>query len=544
MRRAFLALGVLVVLVLSCTASLAQQANGGPRFDGAEVHLRVRTASGSPEASGGVLRGSRYDLRNATMLDLISTAYRITNPEAIVGGPNWLERDRFDIAATAPNSTSPADVQLMLQQLLADRFKLVLHKDTRPMPGVVLTTGKGPNKMKEAAGPGGGCQGQPQPGGVPMISGTCKGVGMEQFALMLRNMSGGYITSPVTDQTGLKGYWDFDIRFTPRAAIALAGADAITIFDAVEQQLGLKLETQRVPMPVLVVDSVNQTPTPNPSGVAASIPAPPPMEFDVAEVKLSQPDAQQRMRLMPGGRIEAEGVTMRQLISIAWDINLDELVANAPKWIDDTKYSVIAKTTTAVSGSGVNMNADIDDLKAMVRALITERFKLKTHYEDRPVTAYTLVSDKPKLTKADPANRTGWKEGPAPDAKDQRTAILGRMITAKNMTMAQFAEDLQRMANGYIRVPVEDKTGLDEAYDFTLVFTPIGILNAGRGRGGDPGGAAGGAGGAGLPQAADPSGALSLFDAVNRQLGLKLDMRKRPMPVLVIDHIEEKPVDN
>jgi uncharacterized protein (TIGR03435 family) len=367
---------------------------------------------------------------------------------------------------------------------------------------------------------------------------------MEQFAQMLRGISGPYITSPVTDQTGLKGYWDFDIHFTPRMALALAGSDAITVFDAVEQQLGLKLEQQRVPTPVTVVDSVNQTPTPNPSGIAANIPAPPPMEFDVAEVKLSQPDAQPRMRLMPGGRIEADGATMRQLISIAWDINMDELLANAPKWIDDTKYSIIAKTTTAVSGTGASMNVDIDDLKAMVRALITERFQLKTHYEDRPVTAYTLISDKPKLTQADPSNRTGWKEGPAPDSKDQRTAILGRMITAKNMTMAQFAEDLQRMANGYIRVPVDDKTGLEGAYDFTLVFTPIGILNAGRGRGGgaDPGTAAGG--GANLPAPADPTGALSLYDAVNRQLGLKLEMRKRNMPVLVIDHIEEKPVDN
>jgi uncharacterized protein (TIGR03435 family) len=544
MRRVLAALGVPVIVVLVSSASHAQPAAGGPKFDAAEVHLRTRTATGSPDSSGGVLRGGRYDLRNATMVDLIRTAYRINAPEMIVGGPNWLERDRFDIAATAPNSTSPADVQLMLQQLLAERFKLVLHNDTRPMPGFVLTTGKGPHKMKEAAGPGSGCQAQGQQpgGGVPMLFGTCKGIAMEQFAQMLRGISGPYITSPVTDQTGLKGYWDFDIHFTPRMALALAGSDAITVFDAVEQQLGLKLEQQRVPTPVTVVDSVNQTPTPNPSGSAANIPAPPPMEFDVAEVKLSQAE-QPRIRLMPGGRIEADGATMRQLISIAWDINLDEMLVNAPKWIDDTKYSIIAKTTTAVSGSGTAMNVDIDDLKAMVRALITERFKLKTHYEDRPVTAYTLISDKPKLTKADPANRTGWKEGPAPDSKDQRTAILGRMITAKNMTMAQFAEDLQRMANGYIRVPVEDKTELEGAYDFTLVFTPIGILNAGRGRGGaDP--STGAAGGANVPAPADPTGALSLYDAVNRQLGLKLDMRKRNMPVLVIDHIEEKPVDN
>jgi uncharacterized protein (TIGR03435 family) len=537
MRRVFAALGVVVLLA---GTGYAQSPASGPRFDVADVHLRVRTAAGSPGASGGVLRGGRYDLRNATMVDLIAVSYGINSPEMIVGGPNWLERDRFDIAAKAPNSTSADDVKLMLQQLLSERFKLVLHKDTRPMPGVVLGPGKGPHKLKEAASPGAGCQGraQPTPGGAPLVQASCKGISMDLFAQQLRGFGGPYITSPVTDQTGLKGYWDFDIEFTPRAALALAGADAITIFDAVEKQLGLKLEQQRVQTPVIVVDSVNQTPTANPSGIAASIPAPPPMEFDVAEVKLSAPDAQPRTRLMPGGRIEAEGITMRQIMQLAWDINLDELVANAPKWFEDTKYSIIAKTSTAVSGSGSNLNADIDDLKAMVRQLVTERFKLKVHYEDRPVSAYTLLADKPKMAKADPSNRTGFKEGPAPDSKDQRTAILGRMVTVRNMTMAQFAEDLQRFANGYIRVPVEDKTALDGAYDFTLTFTPIGMLNAGRGRGGD---AAGGPAG---PDAADPSGALSLYDAVNKQLGLKLEMRKRPMPVLVIDHIEEKPTDN
>jgi uncharacterized protein (TIGR03435 family) len=118
------------------------------------------------------------------------------------------------------------------------------------------------------------------------------------------------------------------------------------------------------------------------------------------------------------------------------------------------------------------------------------------------------------------------------------------MVTVKNMTMSQFAEDLQRMANGYIRVPVEDKTGIEGAYDFTLTFTPIGLLNGGpggAGRGGD--GPAQGPPGASAA-ASDPSGGLSLFDAVNKQLGLKLEMRKRTLPVLVIDHVEQNPTDN
>jgi uncharacterized protein (TIGR03435 family) len=480
------------------------------------------------------------------MVDLIRTAYRINAPEMIVGGPNWLERDRFDISAKAPAATPPDAVKVMLQSLLADRFKLVLHKDTRPAPGFVLAVARGGHKMKEAGGPGDGCQGQgqPQPNGLPMLVGTCKGMTMERFAQQLRGIAGPYITSPVADQTGLKGYWDFDIKFTPFAVLGRAGSDGISLSSALEQQLGLSLERKQVPTPVTIVDSVNQKPTDNPSGVSASIPAPPPMEFDVAEIKLSQPDAQVRTRLMPGGRIEADGVTMKMIVQLAWDITMDELVAGAPKWFDETKYSIVAKTSTAVSGTGQNMNVDIDDLKAMLRALITERFKLKTHYEDRPVTAYTLLADKPKLAKADPANRTGWKEGPAPDQKDQRNAILGRMVTAKNMTMAQFADDLQRMANGYIRVPVEDKTGLDGAYDFAFAFTPIGLLNGpGRGRGGDAPAAGPGAPGGGA-DASDPTGGVSLYDAVNRQLGLKLEMRKRQMPVLVIDHIEEKPTDN
>jgi uncharacterized protein (TIGR03435 family) len=541
MRGAVTAVGVVALL---SSAALAQSPEAS-RFDAADIHVRAHSNNPAPFMSGGVLRAGRYDLRNATMLDLIAAAYGVSDNETILGGPNWLERDRFDIAAKAPNGTPPDKVKLMMQQLLAERFKLVLHKETRPMAGFALTVGKGGKpKMKEATGEGGGCQGvpqTPQQNAVPNNLITCKGMTMELLAQQMRGMAGAYVTGPVTDLTGLKGYWDFDLKWTSRALLPRAGSDGITFFDAVDQQLGLKLDQQRVPAPVLLVDSVNQKPTDNSSGIAASIPAPPPMEFDVAEIKLSPPDAPTNIRLLPGGRIEASGTTLKLIMQIAWDISMDELVASTPKWYDDTKYSIVAKTTTAVSGPASNPNVDFDDLKAMLRALVTERFKLKAHYEDRPVTAYTLLVDKPKLAKADPANRTGWKEGPAPDQKDQRNAILARMVTARNMTMAQFAEDLQRMANGYIRVPVEDATHLDGAYDFTLTFTPIGLLNGpGGGRGGDAPPAAAGAGGAAL----DPSGGLSLFDAVNKQLGLKLEMRKRVMPVLVIDHVEEKPTED
>jgi uncharacterized protein (TIGR03435 family) len=103
------------------------------------------------------------------------------------------------------------------------------------------------------------------------------------------------------------------------------------------------------------------------------------------------------------------------------------------------------------------------------------------------------------------------------------------------MTIAQLSELLPNLANGYVHTPVLDSTGLTDPYDFTLSFSAIGILQNGV-PGQQP--AAGG------ENASDPSGGVSLPDAMNKQLGIKMEMRKRPMQVLVIDHIEEKPTEN
>ena len=87
------------------------------------------------------------------MLDLIKTAYGV-DPNMVVGGPSWMELDRFDVTAKAPPGTSAETANLMLQELLTDRFKLVVHKDMKPMPEFALTVGKVKPKMKEADGSG------------------------------------------------------------------------------------------------------------------------------------------------------------------------------------------------------------------------------------------------------------------------------------------------------------------------------------------------------------------------------------------------------
>ena len=163
MRRVPTALAFLVLFASGAVSAQAQQ--NTQKFDAADVSLRPHTGITSQGGmTGGVLRGGRYDLRNASMVDLISVAYAINDQALIVGGPNWIEYDRFDIAAKAPDGTSPANLRLMVRTLLADRFQLKLHNDTRTMEGgFVLTLGKDKHKLREASGPGAGCQGAPPP---------------------------------------------------------------------------------------------------------------------------------------------------------------------------------------------------------------------------------------------------------------------------------------------------------------------------------------------------------------------------------------------
>jgi uncharacterized protein (TIGR03435 family) len=223
------------------------------------------------------------------------------------------------------------------------------------------------------------------------------------------------------------------------------------------------------------------------------------------------------------------------------------MMPDMPKWMDEDRYDIIAKAPTAslLSEEWQGLPIDLDTVSLMMRNLLADRFKLAVHMEERPISAYNLVALKPKLKAADPAGRTRFKEGPvtAADFKNDprnKMPILGRFVTVQNMTLAQFGELLPNIAGGYIKMPVLDKTGLEGSFDFTLSFSVAGAFRGGPGGGGRGGQAAPPSG----DNAADPSGAISLFEAVEKQLGLKLEAVKRPVPVLVIDHVERKPTDN
>ena len=141
----------------------------------------------------------------------------------------------------------------------------------------------------------------------------------------------------------------------------------------------------------------------------------------------------------------------------------------------------------------------------------------------------TATSGKPKLVQADESERSGCK----PDANAPKPVTnMGPMISCKNTSMAELAENLARMANAYIDHPIVDATELQGGWNFLAGWTPKGILQSQPPPNPNPPGA--------IVEASEPSG-ISVFEAVQRELGLKLVKQTRSIPVIVVDHVNEKP---
>jgi uncharacterized protein (TIGR03435 family) len=528
---------ILVSVFLTISAG-AQQ-----KFQLADVHSST-TAHNFAQNFGGVLRAGRYVNRDATMLELIQAAYGIST-EDIAGGPGWVSSDLFDVIAKVPEGTTPAAANLMLQALLADRFKLAMRKDTYPVPRYVLTVSKGGSKLKSSSGSGNSTyqpvqQGAPpDPGSPPNIVVECRNMTAAEIADNLHQMAGGYLDHDVIDSTKLDGSFDFTIEWTGRGALAAKGSAGISIFDAVDKQLGLKLELQNVPMPVQVIVSVNRKPTANPPGVDTELAATP-ARFEAASVKPATPDRQMTGLRYTGGSQMRAGGTMRALIAMALQIPPNiagDMLVGIPKAADSQQWDIVAKVPSTGEGApntvrGRPQPPPLSVGLEMLHGLLLDRFGLKTHTENREITVYALTvgSAKPKLTQSGESERTGC----APDGNAPKpVANMGPMISCKNTSMGELAENLQRMANAYIDHPIVDATGLQGGWNFLVGWTPKGALQT-------PTGASPTAGV--MAAAADPGG-ISVFEAVEKELGLKLVKQTRSVPVIVVDHVNEKPVE-
>lgn len=513
---------------LISTAVYGQAPEVRPAFEVAGIQVSTRPNAGM---RGGVLRGIRYEIRNATMVDLIRTAYTVTQTERISGGPSWLEWNRFDIAALAPENTPAVRLREMLKTLLAERFSLVVREDKMSTTALALRV-KGTHKLRESS-TSGGCQAQqaPEPNGVVATSVTCSGFSMTQLAEQMRAQNNPYLApgQEIIDETGLSGLFDFQYKYTPRQLLAQAGADGITLQAAFEK-LGLALEPKDVQVPAIVVESVSAEFTPNSADFAKRMPPMPPPQFEVAALKRSAPgQTQSRAQLRPTGQVDISNGPLNRILGLAWNLPSEQFLI-APRWVDDARFDIIARAYADASPAN-NAQADEDFARLMLRSLLIDRFQIKWHMEDRPMPGFTMVADSPKMSKGDPTRRTRCFEGAPPGSPAAaKPPQFPRLVTCQNITMAQFGQLLPSIANGYTRVAAVDRTGLPGGYDFTLNFSPIEQLLGPRP---DAGGNAG--------VAVDPTVALSLQDAVRRQLGIKLEDTKLPGPALVIDSISETP---
>jgi uncharacterized protein (TIGR03435 family) len=533
-----------LLLLLTILPALAQQA----KFEVADVHVSP-TARGFAQNFGGVLRAGKYVNRDATMLNLISAAYGVSE-DGIAGGPGWVSSDVFDVVAKVPEGTKMAAANQMLQALLAERFHLVVKNENAPQPRYVLTVGKG-SKLKPADGSANpGCRPKQQPGGpgpgtasnpasIPNIQVVCQNLTAQGIADNLRQMAGGYFDHDVVDQTNLEGSFDFDLEWTGRGVLSSKGADGISAFDAVDKQLGLKVELKNIPMPALVIQSVNRKPTPNPSNISAALNLAQ-ARFEAATIKPADPDAQPFVGLLyTGGSQMRAGGTLRQMIAMALQISPNvagDMLVGIPKAADTQRWDITAKVPSTGEGApnivkGQPQPPPLSVGLEMLRGLLVESFELKNHTDNREVTVYALTagSGKPKMTQAAESERSGC--APAPDAP-KPVKTIGVMIGCKNLSMAELAQTLEQFAGAYIDHPIVDATGLQGGWDLVMGWTPKGQLQPVP----NPNAAVGAAG-----EASDPNG-MSVFEAVEKELGLKLVKTKKSIPVVVVDHVAEKPV--
>jgi uncharacterized protein (TIGR03435 family) len=231
----------------------------------------------------------RLDYRGISLKLLIQRAYGVQSFQ--ISGPDWMASTRFDIEAKLPADTPKSNVPEMLQSLLTERFKVAVHRETKELPMYVLVVGKNGPKMKESEaephtppGPTAAPGAKAVPAGWFMNNrpGQVQAHTMNMASLV--NMLGALLGSPVVDQTGLNGTYDFDLDYTPdevqrmspagvppppgggEGQVPSAGnpnADGVSLLAAVQSQLGLKLDAKKGPVELIVVDHIEKTPTEN-----------------------------------------------------------------------------------------------------------------------------------------------------------------------------------------------------------------------------------------------------------------------------------------
>lgn len=289
---------MLWIATLACLSAFGQAADN-VTFEVASVRRtpppepNARVFFGPPRGGPGTSSPGQITWTNAALRNILMTAYDVQT--FLITAPDWLATERYDIVAKVPAGATKAQVNAMWQNLLKNRFGLVLHHESKELPVDELTVAKGGSKLKETedpniepftpvAGPprvnNDGVQQLNGSGAIVTIFPGANGATARMVArgLATPDIAGrlaGYRRHPVIDKTGLPGKYDFVLEFTldttgiplpagfPSAADNSASDPGSDIASAVEKQLGLKLASTKAKLDVIVVDHAEKTPTEN-----------------------------------------------------------------------------------------------------------------------------------------------------------------------------------------------------------------------------------------------------------------------------------------
>jgi bla regulator protein BlaR1 len=494
--------------------------------------------------------------------DYLGTA---SDDRKVRGGPAWVhsQKDKYEIEATGPGATDRFTLMgTMLRTLLEERFQLKIHRETEDAPMYALRVAKSGLKLKPMKE--GDCDpalaATPPPWkGTPcgfMTNSSSDALSKWHYVSFplsfLARQLAGKVGHHVIDETGVKGDFILDLTFSDEMGPS--------VFTALEEQMGLKLEKIDGKTEFIVIDRIERPRSDFAADAASSGPAraagsgpfvPDKQKFEVASIKPcsgggpSGPvPASAGRGAAPGSRslntITVNCQTLVEIISRAYmmfgnppPLNIQNLfdpekVTGGPDWARSDRYSIEAKAD-GTPGTQAMMGT-------MLRALLEERFQLKLHQELRDVRAYalTVAPGGLKVKPADPSTCDTidpFAIAPAPAAGDKPRCNTSLVFNGPNLTLKATGQTFDRISKSMgamLMDVVIDQTATTDLFTFNVEFvrdetiTSLGPRTA---------------------QASDPPTAPTIFAAFEKQLGVKLAPTKAKQGYLVIDRAERPAPD-
>jgi len=506
--------------------SVAQQAQAGvitPGFESVSIQPNTTgkamppfkiVAGPNEKFVGFKFSNSEFLATHATLPQIIRMAYGVLDFQ-VAGGSDWLNREKYDVAAKFLNGMEdakfwslPQDEQtsrmdqrrLELQALLADRFKLVVHRETRQLPIYALTIAPNGPKLHEATA------GYMYPNGFKLKNGVPMGAGLwvpQQGVLLGQGVSMAMLAAHLSPQlgrfvannTGLTGKYDFKLQWAP-------GKDeSASLLASIPDQIGLQLTPQTGPVEMIVIDRAEPAETVvasnrllKPVSSQTSSPdatAPSSSSIDVSITPKGPATGIVRSRISAmNGEAELSNVSLHDLIKFAYHLD-DSQIAGGPAWLTSELYDVSA----SFPKHGPPFSLEL-------QKALADKFHLATHRELRRLPVYELA-----------LGPNGAKITDVQFTKGLRRTTINNPSGHFEVNAGDAAE-ITRLFQQQIDRPVIDKTGLKGHYNFTLVVNDW------------------------TQPAKTPEDAAPFLRAVSEQLGLELKPASDLLEVLVVDHAE------